>query len=76
MPAIKVLELVGVSDQSFHNAVENALAEASKTVRNIRGIDVIHILGSGETKPAALTPGAEPQPNGAVHYPPAQPRLL
>jgi uncharacterized protein (DUF488 family) len=42
----------------------------------VRGIDVIHILGPGETKPAALTPGAEPQANGTVHYPPAQPRLL
>jgi uncharacterized protein (DUF488 family) len=42
----------------------------------VRGIDVIHILGTGEAKPAALTPGAEPQENGTVHYPPAQPRLL
>ena len=42
----------------------------------VRGIDVIHILGPGETKPAALTPGAEPQADGTVHYPPAQPRLL
>jgi uncharacterized protein (DUF488 family) len=42
----------------------------------VRGIDVIHILGSGETKPAVLTPGAKPQADGTVHYPPAQPRLL
>ena len=42
----------------------------------VRGIDVIHILGSGETQPAALTQGAEPQADGTVHYPPAQPRLL
>lgn len=42
MAAIKVLELVGVSDQSFHGAVENALEEANKTVRNITGIDVLH----------------------------------
>lgn len=42
MPTIKVLELVGVSDKSWHNAVENALTEAAKTVRNIRGVDVLN----------------------------------
>ena len=42
----------------------------------VRGIDVIHILGLGETQPAALTPGAEPQADGTVHYPPTQPQLL
>jgi uncharacterized protein (DUF488 family) len=42
----------------------------------VRDIDVIHILGLGETKPALLTPGANPQPDGTVHYPPAQPQLL
>lgn len=42
MPTIKVLELVGVSDKSWHNAVENALTEASKTVRNITGVDVLN----------------------------------
>jgi flavin-binding protein dodecin len=42
MPTIKVLELIGVSDRSWHDAVENALAEAAKTVRNITGVDVMH----------------------------------
>ena len=41
MPTIKVLELIGVSDKSWHNAVENALVEAAKTVRNITGVDVL-----------------------------------
>ena len=41
-----------------------------------RDVDVIHILGPGETKPAALTPGAEPQADGTIHYPPPQPKLL
>lgn len=40
MPVIKVLELVGVSSKSWDDAVRNALEEASKTVRDIRGIDV------------------------------------
>ena len=42
----------------------------------IAGIDVIHILGDHETKPAELTSGAAPQANGTIHYPPLQPRLL
>lgn len=42
MATIKVLELVGVSNKSWHDAVDQALAEASKTVRNITGVDVLH----------------------------------
>lgn len=42
MAVIKVLEIVGVSDQSWRQAAENALAEASKTVKNITGMDVLH----------------------------------
>jgi len=32
----KVIEVVGVSKQSFAKAAENAVAEASKTVRGMR----------------------------------------
>lgn len=42
MATIKVLELVGVSDKSWHDAVDNALSEANKSVRNITGVDVLH----------------------------------
>jgi flavin-binding protein dodecin len=38
---IKIIELVGVSDQSFSDAVRQAVGEASKTVRGITGVDVI-----------------------------------
>ena len=41
----------------------------------VRGLPVMHILGPRATKPATLTPGAEPRADGVVHYPPAQPRL-
>ena len=40
MSTIKVLELIGVSDKSFHDAVEQELKDASKTVHNITGLDV------------------------------------
>lgn len=48
MPTIKVLELVGVSDQSFHHAVETALSEANRTIRGIRGLDVVHTTAKVE----------------------------
>lgn len=40
MPVVKVIELVGESPKSFEDAVKNALDDAKKTVRDIRGIDV------------------------------------
>lgn len=45
MATIKVIELVGVSDQSFHGAVEAAVEDASKTLRNITGFDVLKTTG-------------------------------
>jgi flavin-binding protein dodecin len=38
---VKVIELVGSSDQSFSDAVRVAVAEASKTIRGITGVDVL-----------------------------------
>ena len=40
MPTVKVVELIGISENSWQEAVENALADASKTIRNITGVDV------------------------------------
>ena len=40
------------------------------------GDQVLHILGPGKVEAAALTPGAEPQPGGAVHYPGEQGELF
>ena len=38
---VKVIELVGSSEQSFSDAVRNAVKTASQTIRNIQGVDVI-----------------------------------
>ncbi len=38
---VKIIELVGVSSESFSAAVRNAVSEASKTIRGISGVDVI-----------------------------------
>ncbi len=38
---VKILEVVGSSPNSFSDAVRNAVTRASKTLRNITGVDVI-----------------------------------
>jgi len=37
---VKVIELVGSSPNSFSDAVRNAVKTASKTIRNIQGVEV------------------------------------
>lgn len=38
---VKVIELVGSSPNSFSDAVRNAVRVASKSIRNIRGVEVL-----------------------------------
>jgi flavin-binding protein dodecin len=38
---VKIVELMGVSEESFSDAVRQAVKEASKTIRNITGVEVI-----------------------------------
>jgi len=40
LPVVKIIELIGSSPNGWNEAVENALKEAAKTVKNIRGIHV------------------------------------
>ena len=41
MSVVKVIELVGSSTESWEDAVGSAVAEASQSLRHIRGVDVI-----------------------------------
>ena len=41
MSVIKTIDLVGVSGESWRDAASQALAEASKTLRGIEGMDVL-----------------------------------
>lgn len=41
MAVIKTIDLVGVSDESWRDAAQKALVEASKTLRGIEGFDVL-----------------------------------
>lgn len=45
---VKVIELVGSSPKSFSDAVRNAVATASQTIRNITGVDVLSSNASVE----------------------------
>jgi flavin-binding protein dodecin len=38
---IKTIELVGVSDESWRDAANQALAEASRTIRGITSMDIL-----------------------------------
>lgn len=42
----KVIDVVGVSEESIHQAVRNALAKASQTLRNIDWFEVKEIRGA------------------------------
>jgi dodecin len=42
----KIVEVVGVSDESLHQAIRNALTKASQTLRNIDWFEVKDIRGS------------------------------
>jgi flavin-binding protein dodecin len=48
MAAVKIIELIGTSTQSSDDAVQQALAEARQTLRNIRAVDVVSTGLRGE----------------------------
>jgi flavin-binding protein dodecin len=41
MAVVKIIELVGSSSTSSDDAVQQALAEARRTLRNIKAVDVV-----------------------------------
>lgn len=45
MAVVKIIELVGSSEKSWEDAVQEALKEATKTVEHIVGIDVLGYKG-------------------------------
>ncbi len=42
----KIVDVVGVSDESIHQAVRNAMTKASQTLRNIDWFEVKNIRGA------------------------------
>jgi flavin-binding protein dodecin len=41
MSAIKIIEVLGVSDKSWEDAANEALSEAKKSVRHITGLEIV-----------------------------------
>jgi hypothetical protein len=54
MSIVKVIELVASSKKSWEDAVQTAIAEASESLRHIRGVDVVkhsvHVEGGKITE--------------------------
>ena len=48
MAVVKIIELVGSSNTSSDDAVQQALAEARKSLRNIKAVDVVSTGLRGE----------------------------
>lgn len=48
MTVVKIVELVGSSDKGWEEAIENAVNLATKTIRNIRGVNVVGWTGKVE----------------------------
>jgi flavin-binding protein dodecin len=48
MSIVKIIELVGSSTVSSDDAVQQALAEARRTLRNIKAVDVVAVGLRGE----------------------------
>src|ERR1700756_3106505 len=45
-PVYKVVEVVGTSEQSISKAIENAVAKASSTLRNLGWFEVAQVRGN------------------------------
>ncbi len=43
MSVVKIIEVIGRSSSSSDEAVKNALAEASRSLRNIKALDVVSV---------------------------------
>lgn len=48
MAVTKIIELVGSSPNGSDDAVQNALADARQTLRNIKAVDVVSVGLRGE----------------------------
>lgn len=41
--AVKVIEVIGVSNESFEDAVHQAVAKAAESVKGITGVEVVNM---------------------------------
>jgi hypothetical protein len=50
MSIVKVIEVIGTSNEGFSDATQNAVQEASKSVKNIKSIYVKHMNANVENE--------------------------
>ncbi len=41
--AVKVIEVIGISEQGFEDAVAQAVTKASESITGITGVEVVHM---------------------------------
>ena len=46
MSVAKVIEVIGESENGWENAIKDAVKEASKTVENITGVEVLNLTAN------------------------------
>lgn len=55
MSAAKIVEIVGTSDKGWEDAAQVAVSEAMKTLRGIRGIEVLDQTAHVDAKTGKIT---------------------
>jgi flavin-binding protein dodecin len=51
---VKVITIIGTSEQSFAKAADEAVRTAQKTIRNITGVDVISMSATVDPNPGGI----------------------
>lgn len=46
MSIAKVIEIIGVSEKGWEDAVQNGVKDASKTIDNITGVEVVSVTAN------------------------------
>ena len=55
MSVAKIVELVGSSDKGWEDAAQAAVSEALKTLRGVRGIEVVDQTAQVDSKTGKIT---------------------
>ena len=55
MSVAKIVELVGSSDKGWEDAAQAAVSEAMKTLRGVRGIEVVDQTAQIDSKTGKIT---------------------
>jgi flavin-binding protein dodecin len=54
MSVVKIITVIGSSEQSFAKAADEAVRTAQKTIRNITGVDVVSMSATVDPNPGGI----------------------